>query len=319
MAVYIPGNSPPPPPEKSWLRRYLDSFINYKQNPSFGLKFWGPLVPSSDNVNGLKLLTGCQIMAGMALIYRARFFRKASLSTVGVQNSFDKKFRKYLYGFMGGSMIYQAGFEVFRLSLPYDPWYEEARTQNEILLKNGGKPHWWRGAIDHYNPMTLKQFHDKFEHWVLTKGKVVSIDNNQFNNVNNNVMVVLKDGSQQPKVLRTNLAGLLNHEKFSQIYYNIKAQNDSMLEEMLQQLSSVTELNRAERIDEILEGKASINPDYTKPNIQLRNHSIETDDEFDDVWLQFEPWEELKAETDYDIRLIPRWRGNEDNEKEDKT
>ena len=35
---------------------------------------------------------------------------------------------------------------------------------------------------------------------------------------------------------------------------------------------------------------------------------METDDEFELVWANFEPWDELRQETDYDVRLIPRWR-----------
>ena len=85
-------------------------------------------------------------------------------------------------------------------------------------------------------------------------------------------------------------------------------------------LNEVTELNKAPRLDLILEGKSDlINPEFTKSAIILGNHTMDDDDQFEMVWLNFEPWDELKLDTEYDIRLVPSYAGaTEEIENEDQ-
>ena len=85
-------------------------------------------------------------------------------------------------------------------------------------------------------------------------------------------------------------------------------------------LNEVTELNKAPRLDLILEGKSDlINPEFTKSAIILGNHTMDDDDQFEMVWLNFEPWDELKLDTEYDIRLVPSHAGaTEEIENEDQ-
>ena len=112
-------------------------------------------------------------------------------------------------------------------------------------------------------------------------------------------------------VKKNNLMSQMNKKgKYVEIYNRLRESNKSRYRTLLDtDLKDVQELNKAERIDLILEGKSPYsNPEYTKPHIQLGNHHVDTDDEFEMVWLNFEPWDELKLETDYDIRLIPHWR-----------
>lgn len=102
-------------------------------------------------------------------------------------------------------------------------------------------------------------------------------------------------------------AGELN--TYHDIYTNLRTINNKRTRELLAgKFASVTELNKAERLDEQLEGNVTLNTGYNKPNIQLGVYTMETDDEFDMVWANFEPWDEMGEETDFDIRLIPRWR-----------
>ena len=46
---------------------------------------------------------------------------------------------------------------------------------------------------------------------------------------------------------------------------------------------------------------------------------MDDDDQFEMVWLNFEPWDELKLDTEYDIRLVPSHAGaTEEIENEDQ-
>ena len=119
---------------------------------------------------------------------------------------------------------------------------------------------------------------------------------------------------------RTGLLQQLNARgKYNEIHAKLKDNNDQRFAHMLNnELKDVNELNKAERLDLILEGKSDlINDDFAKPSITLGTHTIDNDDDFEMVWLNFEPWDELKLETDYDIRLIPRYALPEEEDEED--
>lgn len=138
--------------------------------------------------------------------------------------------------------------------------------------------------------------------------------NNDTSNIEQSQVIRTKDGKLKKVVRAGNVYKLLNHEKFSQMYNHVRERNQEVFTELLEnQLRDVNELNKAPRIDAILEGSGDVilNPNYSKPNIQLGSHRLETESDLDSIWQQFDPWEELKVETDYDIRLIPRWNRNE--------
>lgn len=92
-----------------------------------------------------------------------------------------------------------------------------------------------------------------------------------------------------------------------EIYHRLRDNNKTRWNELLQgDLKDVDELNKAQRLDDIMEGKTNlINPNFNKSSIILGNHRMDDDDQFEMVWLNFEPWDELKLDTEYDIRLIP--------------
>ena len=62
-----------------------------------------------------------------------------------------------------------------------------------------------------------------------------------------------------------------------------------------------------------------VNESFFNSSITLGSHTIDNDDDFEMVWLNFEPWDELKLETDYDIRLIPRYALPEEESNEDES
>lgn len=317
MGVYIPPNNSDNNGDDSsktsvW-RYFIHNKLAYSPNPSFGLKIWGPLVPSSDNVTGLRILTGFQLFLGMLILRRSRLFRNKRLGQLGIPNTFDKRFRKWGYGLFGSFLIYNSGFEIVRLLLPYDPWSEEAKYYKNLALRNGDPVSWWFGSRN-YTPMSLQEFLHNFENWADNKYNLEDI--------NQDVIIINRGNDFPESVVKVgSLAVLLNHEKFNQVHQNLQNQNKSTLHNLLEnELKDVNELNKAPRIDLILEGKVKVNTGYSKPSIQLGNHKLDTDDQFDSVWKHFDPWKELKIETDYDIRLIPRWhdQANEDSNKETK-
>lgn len=298
------------------------------QNPSIGLKLFGPLVPASDNIGGLYFLTAFQFSIGCICIGRARQLRKSRLFQLNIPNTFLRRVTKYSCLVGGGYLSFQSGLEVTRLLLPYDPWVEEAKYYRRVAKKNGDSPSWWWGATGYYKPMSFKVWNERVQLWITNTENKLELEieleqaaaahkntsknknnnNNANSNSNSNETTKLELTSSNNSAL---LGSLAKKGRYSEIYEQLHETNVKRFETLLtSDLKDVFELNKAERIDLILEGKGPVqyNPNYNKPHIQLGNHLLETDDDFEVAWLNFEPWDELKLETEYDIRLIPKWR-----------
>ncbi|WLF77536.1 mitochondrial inner membrane i-AAA protease complex subunit [Lodderomyces elongisporus] len=237
----------------------------------------------------------------------------------------------------GSLLIFGSGLEIARMMLPYDPWYDEAQFYRKQAVRNGDKPNFWFGAYQYYQPMTYKEWHSKVSKWIDSVEKEIKVDETTF--------VIDKDGKARggigpAGVGYVNGAGqqsgaasaaaavakplfqIRNRAKYQQIHAKLYNANETRMRELLANElndTNVNELNKAERLDKILEGKSDlVNPNFNKPSISLGNHPMESDDEFEMVWLNFEPWDELKMETDYDIRLIPRYASVEESEQVDE-
>lgn len=290
------------------------SFI--PQNPSIGLKLWGPLVPASDNLPALYFMTGLQIGIGLLGFNKTRQLRRANLARFQLANTGRRRFTKWTCAVGGSYLIFQSGLEITRLFLPYDPWYDEASFYRKLATKNGDNPSWWFGATGYYKPMGFKEWNSKAEKWIVNQINTIDAEEeyNEKNGLPPRNKKQNKDQANSPL-----LATLAKKGKYSEIYQSLHESNLKRSKKLLgEDLLEVNELNKAERLDLIMEGKSAIkyNEEYLKPHIQLGNHKIETDDDFEMVWLNFEPWDELKQETDYDIRLVPRWRWQEDDDVE---
>lgn len=276
------------------LSDFLFSFI--PRNPSIGLRLFTPVVPAADNRPALFLVTTTQLLLGLLLMTRRtpRFGEsvfRARTATVA--------------RYIGGSAaVFLSGLEYSRLSLPYDPWAEEAKRWRKWATKKGLKPSWWFGGIWYYQPMNMTDWQKKTRQWIL-----------------NTSLYLRSDGESSPEVSKESnmLAGISigplatlrqgESQTYEDIYQNLHRINTRRMETSLkEELSSVTELNKAERIDLILEGKGPVhlNEEYGKPSITLGNHDIKDDEDFEMMWANFEPWDELGQETDFDVRLIPR-------------
>ncbi|KAI3403546.2 MGR1 [Candida oxycetoniae] len=261
----------------------------FPRNPSVGL-IWGPLMPASDNRPALCTMIGLQFFLGVGLFRYAR--RQLSLP----QRGRGTVLKSILAVASGGSLIFGCGLEISRLILPYDPWYEEAKRYRELAIKNGETPSLWFGAYNYYRPMNVKSWSDKLGTWFENVEKEMNSGESQI---------------EKP----SGILHRLDKKKFSEVYAKLRENNNTRFKELLSELQGVDELNKAERLDLILEGKSNyINSEFNKPGIQLGTHNMDSDEDFEMVWLNFEPWDELKLETDYDIRLIPRYASPEQEE-----
>ncbi|QBM88493.1 hypothetical protein METSCH_C04610 [Metschnikowia aff. pulcherrima] len=283
-----PGGNLPPP------------FLLFPRNPNLGLFLLAPIVPAPDNRPALALLTAVQLLLGLSLMTK----RKPKIG----ESRFRHRSSLALRFLTGSVLVFLSGFEALRLSIPYDPWADEARVWRQWATKNGHKPSWWYGGIAYYTPMLITEWKVKTTTWI----------SNTINILEDRHRKELAEEQEKDSELLSSIplglravlkAGEAN--TYNDIYENLFLKSCKRSRELLTgELKNVTELNKAERLDALMEhqGESSLNEDYIKPNIQLGTHTMETDDEFELVWANFEPWDELRQETDYDVRLIPRWR-----------
>lgn len=277
------------------------AFSLFPQNPSIGLRLFTPIVPASDNKPALFLVSTIQLLMGLTLMTRRvpRIGESPLWARTG-------SVARYL---IGSGLVLLSGLEYARMLIPYDPWSEEAKKWRQWAIKSGYKPNWWYGAIRWYSPMLMEEWKLKTTTWI---------------NNTANALESVPDGSNSDKEMLANInigphstlkAGESN--TYHDIYSNLRLINTKRTRELLEgELASVTELNKAKRLDELMEGKGLVhlNEDYMKPNIQLGQHTMESDEEFEMVWANFEPWDEMGQETEFDIRLIPRWRQTDEIE-----
>lgn len=281
-------------------------------NPSVGL-IWGPFTPSSDNRPALCTMIGLQFLLGVGCFRFARNQLRHRLVPVpnGPPQSIRSGsiFKLVIFAAVGATVVFGSGLEISRLILPYDPWYEEARHYRKVAIKNGDKPSLWFGAYKYYQPMSLRKWTELLHSWFENVSQELE-EPEGFQNLSielgekNNVLSAGKASAKFGLLEKLNTRG-----KYNEIHAKLKDNNDKRFEHMLSnELKDVNEMNKAERLDLILEGKSDlVNDNFSKPSITLGSHTIEDDDDFEMVWLNFEPWDELKLETDYDIRLIPRY------------
>lgn len=277
------------------------AFSLFPQNPSIGLRLFTPIVPASDNKPALFLVSTFQLLLGLTLMAR-RVPKIGESRLVGRLSGITR--------FVAGSgLVLLSGLEYARMMIPYDPWSVEAQKWRHWAVKSGYKPSWWYGAINWYTPMLMDEWKTKTTIWV----------NNAANALDS-----LPETANSDTALLTNIsigphatlkAGESN--TYYDIYSNLRLINEKRAKELLLgKLAKVTELNKAERLDLLMEGKGDVhlNEDYAKPNIQLGLHTFESGEEFEMVWANFEPWDEMGQETDFDIRLIPQWRIKDAND-----
>ncbi|RKP32749.1 i-AAA protease complex subunit Mgr1 [Metschnikowia bicuspidata] len=289
-----PGSSSTDSPSSFWL---LDLFLDlFPRNPSVGLRFLTPIVPAADNRPALYMVTTAQLLLGLQWMTR-RVPRIA-------ESRFRARLASAVRYLAGSSAVLLSGLEYSRLALPYDPWAEEARRWRKWAWKNGHKPSWWFGSIWFYTPMSMAEWKHKTSAWIANTANALEIEENTS-------LAAFKDTGLLTGISIGPHASLKAGEPhtYEDIYRNLRRINRMRMQTALkEELSNVTELNKAERIDLILEGKGPVHicEKYTKPNITFGNHKMETDEDFEMMWEKFEPWDELGQETDFDVRLIPQ-------------
>lgn len=298
LAILAPGATPPSPgaPHSSTapaLSPASPALSIFPQNPSIGLWLLTPVVPASDNKPALAALSTFQLLCGLGLMGR-RLVRlgeapwRSRLGTVA----------RFLFG---AALVLLSGLEYARLLLPYDPWGEEARRWRQWAVKSGRRPSWWYGAIEYYTPMSMDQWRAKTAAWI---GNTANAMETAVPLLANDVLSSVAIGPNS--TLKAGQSGT-----YLDIYTHLRQINTKRTRTLLEgELADVSELTKARRVDAVLEGHGRANPDYTKPNILLGLHSLESDDEFEMVWANFEPWDEMGEETQFDVRIIPRWQNH---------
>lgn len=271
-------------------------------NPSLGLFLFAPIVPAADNRPALALLTSVQLLMGLSLMTRrvpkigeSRFRLRASAAA----------------RFLAGSvLVFLSGIEALRVAIPYDPWADQAREWRRWAVKHGRTPSSWHGAIAFYTPMHISEWKVRITRWLQNTinsleaeeevenalSTLMDKDSNLLSNIPIGLRVLLKPGEENA---------------YNDIYHSLFLKTSQRAKELLAgELHDVTELNKAARVDLILENKGDVhlNQEYLKPHIQLGNLTMESDEEFEIVWANFDPWDELSTETSYDVRFIPSWR-----------
>lgn len=270
------------------------SFPSRHKNPSLAL-FWGPLMPAADNLPATYTMVGLQLLLGTMCLRRARhLFRGTMMTKSGLSQVPRKRLRSVLPALGGSLLVFGSGLELARCCMPYDPWYDEAKQYRRIAIREGRKPSAWFGALDSYLPMLRQEWLDKLGDYVLKAEQRLAGAG------------FLKD-SPPLDIPRLGVA-LGKKQKFLEIHALLAETSKKRRHELLENdLKDVTELNRVSRIDAVLDGTSQlINRDYTKPRITLGKQSIESNLDFDYAWLSFDPWQELKDEVSYEIRLIPQ-------------
>lgn len=251
------------------------------------------------------MMTALQVGLGIYGFHRARGLRRSNLLRLGIPNSAGRRLAKWACIFGGSYLIFTAGLEMTRLVLPYDPWSEEAQIYRRLAVKQGDKPSWWFGAYHYYTPMPYSEWTQRTELWLV----------NAHNYQHSMGEARVAGGSHRGR--SPALQKLAEKGRYSEIYAKIRNSNHERFEKLLaEDLKDVSEINKGARIDLILEGKGPVHycESYSKAQIELGNHQLDTDDDLEMVWMNFEPWEELRHETDYDIRLVPRWKWKNDDE-----
>lgn len=273
------------------------------RNPSVGLRLFTPIVPASDNKPALFLVSTFQLLLGLTLMTRRtpRIGESPFWARTG-------SITRYL---AGSGLVLLSGLEYARMMIPYDPWCEEAKSWRQWAVKRGYRPSWWFGAIWWYDPILMDEWREKTSIWVENTANAMETPQGSTNS--NSILLSSIDlGPNQS--LRMGESSTY-HDIYSNLHHINKKRHREALETAL---ADVNELNKAARLDAIMEGKGDVhlNDEYEKPHMQLGDQMIETDDDFENAWAVFDPWDELGLEVQHFIRLIPHWTDDGENESE---
>ncbi|CCH41704.1 Mitochondrial inner membrane i-AAA protease complex subunit MGR1 [Wickerhamomyces ciferrii] len=270
MGLFIPPNSDKNKDTQGSQNPSSDSNKTiFYTRPSVGLKLWGPLVPASDYLPGIYGLTALQTLLGLTMFRHTRIIWR--------QTSLISRISKIFSTVTGSYLIFNSGLEISRLIIPYDPWYEEAKSIRNQAIARGEKPNFWFGPLD-YKPMSFKEWSEKVDDWVEeTESQLNQEESSSF---------------------------ITQNPQFHQVYKQIRQLNKERNLEVLKNL-------KTPGMNEFLglNNSQFINPEFDRPNLTLPDdNNLETNLDFLEVWELNDPWESLGRDTDYVVRFIPKYR-----------
>ncbi|ODQ80294.1 hypothetical protein BABINDRAFT_13164 [Babjeviella inositovora NRRL Y-12698] len=263
MGVILPGSeSPADRTSKGKTRFYV--------RPSFGLTLFGPFVPASDCLPGLYGLTAFQLVSALGMFYAGRRIR--------FRQGFRFKLLKYATYATGTYLVFQSGLEIARLSLPHDPYFDDARRARLEAEARGERPSWWFGPLN-WKPIPYKQYSAEMDRWITNAETSNGI------------------GEHLEAVQASR-----NHT-FTKMYAGIRELNKKKAAELLatDEYRNVTEETKSTRVKNL-----NLNNTYVRANIELGKVEINNEADFLLVWGQLEPWENFALETDISLRFIPQ-------------
>ncbi|CDR47241.1 CYFA0S30e00782g1_1 [Cyberlindnera fabianii] len=239
--------------------------IIFYSRPSVGLKIWGPLVPASDNLIALYGLTAFQGLFGLMMLRTVR--RKWPDTT------FKGRVTKFVNAVAGSYVIFNTGLEISRLSLPYDPWYEEARVARDAAKAHGKKVNWWFGPWD-FKPMSFQEWNKKIDRWIL---------------------------EQEGNATRQGVA-LVGSPEIGKAYEKMREINTNRQSQILSQLRDGSFKETLPHYQ--TSGGSSQHPDRQGVVFPPGNE-LKDDVDLDEIWAINDPWELLGRDTDMLVRFIP--------------
>lgn len=225
--------------------------VVYHLRPSFGLWLWGPLVPAGDCRPGLYLLTALQTTAAMALFWRSRRVR-----------------RPWLFGAFGAGayLTFQLGLEIAHLSLPYDPYYEDAAAARASATASGETPSRWFGPL-RWKPIGYPEFSTRIDAWVE---------------------------AQEERHMFQHVVDSLQHEGASQhhaVWQQLRADNAAVEQLVLNHTLPYS-------------APSPLSTAFLPPPLSLRNFVPATSEDLELVWDQVDPWSDPSA-VGISLRFIP--------------
>lgn len=252
-------------------------------NPSFGLDIWGPLIPANDCRTCLYTLSGLQLLGGLYFFWLPQ---RIPRDTPHVWRARALKLTGMMTGFY---LMFLSGLELVRLQLPYDPWQVDAAAARAKAEKQGEKVSWWFGPRG-YRPVEYSTWKERVD-GQFEKGE----EFHKLRQQRERRLDIARTGYTEIRERNREVSRAIIEQGLTGAFFK----DTPAATENEKQKHAVFEENTP--IDDKLE--------RTKEWSSEGKHENKGDDYDEEErpleWEDISPWDDLKEETDVQIRLIP--------------
>lgn len=254
-------------------------------NPSFGLEIWGPLVPANDCRSCLYLLTSIQLASGLLMWWvpgrggmaKAAAEQAARMGTIVPPTTIWKNRLLRVTGILTGSyLIFLASLEIIRLQLPHDPWQADAAAARK------------KAEQEHPD--------QKVSRWFGPKG-YRAVEYKEWKRRVDARFETAQVAHQKSAVVR---------DSYSEMRHNNREVAREILRNGLKDDDERLQHNAKPSIFIETENKSS---HHSKDESSKKDDDESTEEDEVLEWNNMIPWENLREETDVQIRLIPHTTG----------